>query len=98
MSEFRITCVQFSGPRRIVSGITHYGNHLAAPGWIREKWEMVQNYLNGERYFTQEGGLRAETGLEGAAPNQYLKTVPDRQHANNLVNLPICPSRLPTGK
>lgn len=41
-------------------------------------------------YYVNEANEKTEVKVKGTAPNQYLETVADTTHANNLGKLPNC--------
>lgn len=61
--------------------------------WKQSQQQTIREIDNGEwEYFVGDGQNRVRV-VTAVSPygNKYIKTEPDRQEPNNLLNLPECP-------
>jgi hypothetical protein len=87
---FQITCINKQPRDNPYEGITHLGGP-AGGGWTRTREQIVLNIENGEQYFTQVNGQRADVGVANGPHGKYLRTHADGYWNDNLLALNECP-------
>ncbi len=89
MNEYQVTCVT----RNDVNGrIIAIGGPGDGTGWTMTEAEAIRRIKRKEaRFYTVVNGKRAEIGVCGTPPNEYLRTHADGYWNDNLDALGACP-------
>lgn len=83
-----VTCVNKSDRKNAHDRITHIGG----ANWKLTQEEAISGIKSGRwSFFVKKGGSEVDVIVATAASgHQYLKTKPDGEQPNNLLNLPEC--------
>ncbi|MDP1598719.1 DUF3892 domain-containing protein [Phenylobacterium sp.] len=87
MSDLQVTCINKTPRNDPHQGITYLGG-----AGFKYSRQQVVDFINGRihTFYTKTNGVRAEIGVNGNAPNQWVQTYADKQWNNNLLALPEC--------
>lgn len=93
MADLQITCITKHQRQNTHEAITHLGG----PGgggvspWYSTRQQVIDLINNGvHTFYTRVNGVRANVGVRGDRPYQYLQTHADGYWNNNLLALPDC--------
>jgi hypothetical protein len=85
MAERRVRC---TGKDK--AHITSLGNKGESWSPIARPNAIAEIKAGTNSYYVEEAGYRTKVEVRGTPPNQFLETVADATHKNNLGKLPDC--------
>ena len=93
MADLQVTCINKQPRNDTHSGIKRLAgvNPADSTGWQGSRQNVIDDINNKlHTFFTLVRGKRANVGVNGTAPNQWVQTYADKQWDNNLLSLPEC--------
>jgi len=87
MADLQVTCINKT-PR----DDTHHGIVFLGGVGFKYTRQQVVDFINQgiHTFHTKVNGVRAEIGVNGTRPNQWVQTYADNRWNNNLLALPEC--------
>lgn len=85
MGELQVTCTTKNNAGKIT--------HLGGQGWYQSEKALIPLVKAGLKLFTVANNKRADVGVRGTFPNEYLQTHADGYWNNNLEALSYCSLR-----
>ncbi|HZT06049.1 MAG TPA: DUF3892 domain-containing protein [Chloroflexota bacterium] len=86
MADFLVTHVSREPGSETIVGITH----LAGPGWLKSRQEVVELLESGQdTFYTVRNGLRRDVAIVRGALGDYLSTKVGGLWTSDLLSLPV---------